>query len=54
MKEELHTWFHDDITFCLNPCDNTECFRNIKNKSDDTNVYSAAIFEGTDECIKAQ
>lgn len=46
----ISDWIHDDITWCMNECRNISCFRNLKNKSPTTKVFSAAKLKNTELC----
>lgn len=51
MNEQMKSWIHDDITWCLdNACPMINCIRNPKNMMDRTGLHSYAIFRETDEC----
>ena len=49
MKSFLE-WIHDDITWCMNECSHTECFRNMANRLTKGGYFSAAMFKGTETC----
>ena len=45
--------FGDDITWCVSECDNTECFRNIKNRkriSETHDIFTCADLKDTEYC----
>lgn len=43
-------WIHDDITWCGEECDFTECMRNTKNKRQKTGIFTMSFLKGTDLC----
>ena len=45
---------HDDITWCIEDCPLTSCYRNSVNMMDKTGVHSFARFKGTSECQLGQ
>lgn len=50
-ETEVSPVFSWDITWCSSECDNTACFRNIKNMSDrNARVFTTSDFKGTGEC----
>ena len=51
MINNLAGMFCDDISFCPNECDNTECFRNSKNMRDKTIPHSFFV-ETPPDCPK--
>ena len=50
MDQRTIDWMHDDITWCGNECDNTECFRNQVNRRQKTGYFTMAMLKGTDLC----
>lgn len=46
---EFEKWIHDDITWCGNECEHTECMRNLANKLT-TGYFSMSYFRNTDMC----
>ena len=43
-------WFHDDITWCGNECNYTECERNQANMWQKEGFFSCAMFKDTELC----
>lgn len=41
MSSKYETWMSEDITWCARKCDDTDCFRNLKNKKL-SGLYSTA------------
>lgn len=46
----LYEWLHDDITWCGNECDHTECERNLVNRLSWEGLFSMSMFKGTETC----
>lgn len=49
MNEELLEFINQDITFCMEECDNEECFRNKNNAKIDW-PHSFAYLRNTEYC----
>ncbi len=47
--EELKEFIEQDITFCMDDCDNYECFRNRK-RAIVNRPHSFAYFKNTEYC----
>ena len=47
--KELKEFIEQDITFCMNDCDNYECFRN-KKRAIINRPHSFAYFKNTEYC----
>ena len=46
-------FINDDITWCYDPCDNMDCFRNVKHLEGKEGRFRMARLEGTGLCPKA-
>mgnify|MGYP007070292203 FL=1 len=50
----MNNWIFNDITWCgnSNTCNNKECYRHLSNRRPESkpDIYSMALFEGTDYC----
>lgn len=52
MNNNLISWMHDDITWCMDhSCPVTDCMRNPKNMMNPVGVHSYADFRQCDECV---